>query len=92
MTETDLRAAIADFIRTNFVYDEKRQIGDHESFLGSGILDSTAVVELISFLEDTYHVHFEDEELVTENFDTLAKLVAFMERKTSDPHRQESTP
>jgi acyl carrier protein len=91
MSHTSLRAAITGFIRKNFVYDEKRQIGDDESFLSSGILDSTGVVELIAFLEETYGVHFEDEELVAENFDTLAKLVAFMERKTSDPHTQKST-
>lgn len=86
MTETELRTAISDFIRKNFVYDEKRQIGDHESFLGSGIIDSTGVVELIAFLEDTYQVHFEDDELVGENFDTLAKLTAFMMRKCSCTH------
>jgi acyl carrier protein len=88
MTEKDLRPAIADFIRKNFVYDEKRQIGDDESFLASGILDSTGVVELIAFLEDTYHVHFEDDELVAENFDTLAKLTAFMKRKTTEQPSQ----
>jgi acyl carrier protein len=63
------------------VYDDSKILSDDESFLSSGILDSTGVLELIAFLEETYHVHFDDEELVAENFDSLSRLTRFMVSK-----------
>jgi len=81
MIDSEVRAVIASFIRSHFVYDDSKILSDDESFLSSGILDSTGVLELIAFLEETYHVHFDDEELVAENFDSLSRLTRFMVSK-----------
>ena len=46
--------------------------------LAEGLLDSLAIEQLIAFAEDTYHIEFEDEELIAENFatiDTVARLI-----------------
>jgi acyl carrier protein len=81
MTSNQLRTEVEQFIRTSFVFDKTRQVGEDESLLGSGIVDSTGVLELIAFLEDTYHVKFEDQELVAENFDSVAKVTTFVGKK-----------
>ena len=81
MTSEELHIEVDQFIRKNFLFDDSRQLGEDESLLGSGIVDSTGVLELIAFLEDTYHVTFEDRELVAENFDSVAKVTTFMEKK-----------
>lgn len=81
MTEIQIREDVAAFLRSNIIYDEKRVIGDDESFLASGILDSTGILELIAFLEDTYGIAFQDDELVAGNFDTLARLSSFVLEK-----------
>jgi acyl carrier protein len=78
MTKEQIRDTVLTFIRTSIVYDETRVIRDDESFLSSGILDSTGVLELIGFLEDTYGLTFRDDELVASNFDTLENLSAFI--------------
>lgn len=85
MTREQIHDAILAFLRSNIVYDDKRAIPDDESFLASGILDSTGILELIGFLEDTYAIKFEDEELVAANFDSLGKLSDFMAAKLSSP-------
>ncbi|MCC6397579.1 MAG: acyl carrier protein [Bacteroidetes bacterium] len=74
-----------DFIRKNFLFDDKVNLGECDSLLGAGILDSTGVLELIAFLELTYGVSFKDEELVAENFDSIAKIAGFVSGKIGNP-------
>ena len=51
------------------------------SLLDQGIIDSTGVLELVTFLEDTYDIKVEDGELIPDNLDSINRLVRFLERK-----------
>ena len=46
-------------------------------------MDSTGVLEIVAFLDEVWGVGVEDEELVPEHFDSIARLSAFVERKAS---------
>ena len=81
MSREELSAAVLEFIRRNFVFDEKTQIGENQSLLGTGIVDSTGILELIAFLETTCKIKFADSELVADNFDSLSKIISFMAKK-----------
>lgn len=81
MTQEHLRDEVQDFIRKNFIYSNKKKLGDDESLLGSGVVDSTGVLELIAFLESKFEVKFEDNELVADNFDSINKVISFVSRK-----------
>lgn len=52
------------------------------SFLEKGIVDSTGVLELVTFLEETFDIKVEDEELVPENLDSVNNLVKFVNQKS----------
>ncbi len=54
MTQQEIHDGVLAFLRKNIVFDEKKVIPDDESFLGSGILDSTGILELIGYLEGEY--------------------------------------
>jgi acyl carrier protein len=70
------------FIQNNFLLgDKNRAIKKDESFLQSGIIDSTGVLELVNFIEETYKIKVEDEELVPENLDSIQNLIAYIQRK-----------
>jgi hypothetical protein len=45
-------------------------------------LDSTGVLEFVSFLQDTWDINVADEELLPENFDSIDNLTAFVMRKS----------
>ena len=79
-----MRDKVHAFIQTNFIFDENVIIGDDEQLLGSGIIDSTGVLELISFLEKEFSLIFEDQELVGENFNSINSIVAILQRKISN--------
>jgi acyl carrier protein len=56
------------------------------SLLEEGILDSTGVLELVSFLEQHFGITVSDDELLPENLDSVAQIVAFVEKKHVDAH------
>lgn len=47
------------------------------------MIDSTGVLELVGFLEETFEIRIQDDELVPENLDTIDSIVAFVARKQS---------
>ncbi len=72
---------IKEFIVENFLYGEEKGISNEINLLEKGIIDSTGVVELVSFLEDTYNIIIEDEEIISDNFSTLNSISTFLENK-----------
>ena len=75
---------IRDFVVENFLFGEPDNgLKDTDSLLDKGIIDSTGVLELVSFLEETYEIEVEDEELVPENLDSIANVTEYILKKQS---------
>jgi acyl carrier protein len=70
------------FIRENFPI-ASGDIGNDDSLLGSGIIDSIGVLTLVTWIEQEFDVTVADEDVVPENLDTVGRIVAFVERKTA---------
>jgi acyl carrier protein len=78
----ELRSSVRRFISDNFLFREDVDaFSDDDSFLEAGIIDSTGVLELISFLEAQFSIEVADEEMVPENFDSVTRIVAYLQRK-----------
>ena len=69
------------FIIENFLFGDDNNLGTDASLLENGIIDSTGVLELISFLEETYGITVEDEEMVPENLDSMDNINNFLNKK-----------
>jgi acyl carrier protein len=79
---SDMLNTIREFIRENFVAGRSDvQINPDESLIENGIMDSTGVLELVEFLESTYSIHIEDEELIPENLETINNIIKFLKSK-----------
>jgi acyl carrier protein len=77
-----LQERIRNFVVENFLFgDASNGLRDSDSLLNKGIIDSTGVLELVSFLENNFGVRVEDEELVPENLDSIANVTAYILRK-----------
>ena len=75
---------IRQYVADNFLFsDDGYQLSDDVSFLEEGIVDSTGVLELVMFVEETYGVAVRDEEIMPENFDSVGQLAAYVRRKTA---------
>ena len=55
---------------------------DDASFLEEGIVDSTSILELVMYIEQL-GITVEDSEIVPDNFDSISKLAAYVQRKTA---------
>ncbi len=69
------------FIRDNFYAAQKLSIGDDDSLLDRGIIDSTGVLELVAYLEEHFHIQVRDEEIVPETLDTISNAIRFVQSK-----------
>ena len=78
----DIRSKLKVFIREKFpLGDDSKALNDEDSFLERGIIDSTGVLELVNFIEETFNIKVEDEELIPDNLDSMNKLTSYVKRK-----------
>jgi acyl carrier protein len=75
------RARIREFILNQFPLARKRAIGDADALLGTGILDSLGILEVVAFVEREFAITVADEELVPESFESIASIARFVEEK-----------
>ena len=76
------REAIRRYILENYLFtDDASALADDASFLESGIIDSTGMMEVIFFLEENFSIRVEDEEMIPENLDSVNNLLRYIERK-----------
>jgi len=79
----ETKAKLREFITENFLFgSDEDGFKDDDSFLDNGIIDSTGVLELVSYIEEEFNMEVLDEELVPDNFDSLNKLVSYIKNKT----------
>jgi acyl carrier protein len=72
---------VRSFVTDNYLYGQEKQFDDGDSFLEHGIIDSTAVLELVAFLEENYGITVEDDELTPDNLDSINSVSAYLRRK-----------
>lgn len=78
------REQIREYVAANFMFsDNGYSLPDDASFLEEGIVDSTGVLELVMFVEETFGIVVEDQEIVPENFDSVSRLAAYVQQKTA---------
>ena len=74
-------AKLQEYIEKTFVREKGKRVATADSLLDSGLVDSTGVFELVSFIEAEFGIKIEDEEILPEHFETIDMLAAFIGRK-----------
>lgn len=72
---------IRQFIVDTFLFGQDGDLRNDDSFLERGLLDSTGVLELITYLEERFGVKVQDHDLTPENLDSLQRVAAYVERQ-----------
>lgn len=81
---TDTTSRIRAFIVENFLFgDDGALVDDQASLIDADLVNSTGILELVSFLEAEFGLSIADPEIVPENLDSVARLAAFVERKAA---------
>ncbi len=77
----EIRKHVREFVTRNFYLADPDAFDDGASLIREGILDSTGVLELVTFVEDEYGISVPDDDMIPANFDSVDALVAFVTRK-----------
>ena len=73
---------IREFVAENYLFTSNGfNMGDQESFLESGVVDSLGVLELVAFVEDSFGIEVPDDDVIPANFDSVDNLAAYISRK-----------
>ena len=82
--EETLVTQVREYVVENFLLgEEEDEFSNEQSFLESGLIDSTGILEMITFLEETYQIDIEDEEMIPDNLDSVERVVRFVASKKS---------
>jgi acyl carrier protein len=81
MTE-DVLERVRAYVLKDFLYARPDvSLGEEDSLLTNGIIDSMGIMELIAFVESEFAITIEDEEITEENLGTLGAIARFVAGK-----------
>jgi acyl carrier protein len=83
MYTNDIEREIYSFIVDNFLYGQGTGLGCDDSLIHKGVIDSTGVLELVSFLQEHYDITVEDEEVIPYNLDSIKNVTRYVSTKLS---------
>lgn len=71
-------------LELNYIQHDQ-EIDEKDSLLEKGLIDSVGMVELVAFLEETYGIKVDEDDLMPENFDSLESIESFVRKKVEQP-------
>jgi acyl carrier protein len=79
MLHSQVSARVRDYVTENFLYMRPDfSIGENDSLLGKGIIDSMGVIEVITFVQDEFGITIADDDITEENLGTLAAIARYV--------------
>ncbi|NLO39199.1 MAG: acyl carrier protein [Ruminiclostridium sp.] len=80
---SDIKRSVREFIIKNFAYglNNNIHVQDDESLMDAGIIDSTGVIEIISFIESEFNVFISMDEVLPENIHSIESITVFIGHK-----------
>ncbi|HET7365770.1 MAG TPA: acyl carrier protein [Burkholderiales bacterium] len=77
-----IKAQVRQYIAANFLMGANAaELGDDDSFMGQNVIDSAGVLELIAYLEQTYGIKVDEDEMTADNLDSLNGVGRYLQRK-----------
>jgi len=84
----DSSVDIKEFVVENFLFGDGDKLEDNTDFFEKSIIDSTGILELVCFVEETYNLTISDEEIVQQNFSSVNNVSSFIEKKQLETSAQ----
>jgi acyl carrier protein len=73
-----VRDKVKAFIAENFLFRSSFDLDESASLIEAGYIDSTAVLELVSFLETEFGISVADADIVPDNLDSIASIARYV--------------
>lgn len=85
MAGNTIAKEVREYVVENFLLGEdESELSDRDSFLETGLIDSTGILEVIGFLEERWEIEIADEEMIPENLDSIERISRFIQVKIGE--------
>ena len=82
MNYSDVLARTRAYLQENFLYMRRDFVlEDSTPLLDTGVLDSMGVMELIQFIEETFPVQVQDEDVTEQNLGSLHAIATYVQSR-----------
>ncbi len=79
MTDDDIRNGLRGFLTKEILKDASYPLEDDEALISSGLIDSFSLVDVALWVENTYGVKLQDNQLNANTFDSIAQLAGLIQ-------------
>jgi len=79
----DVRERVRRFIVDSFYVRDATEVADEASLIASGLVDSTGVLEVVTFLESEFGIAVAQDEMTPDNLETIECIAIFVAAKKS---------
>jgi acyl carrier protein len=76
-----IEQSLREFLRDSLFLADADALSDDDSFLDKGIVDSMGILHLVSFVHETYGISVADDELITNNWDSVRRIGNYVRSK-----------
>ena len=76
-----IETILQEYIQDEILTGKKRSVSIDQSLIGSGVLDSVRLLQLIAFVEKRFAIQIADAEMMADNFKTIARITTLIEAK-----------
>lgn len=77
-----IKNTIRTYVKDNFLFGfSDEDLHYDTSFLEIGVLDSTGIMEMVTFIEREFGISVLDEEIFSENLDSINLIANFVSKK-----------
>lgn len=92
MTDRTVKDQIQKFIIDNFGQSRNvSTLGDNDSLLEKGVIDSLTIFRLVSFLEETFDVRIADDDITPSNLESVSVIARLVELKSTRATAQKAS-
>lgn len=84
-TEVEIQLRVRTFLQETFLYLRPAdfQLNVNDRLLEQGVIDSMGVVEMITFIEDTFEIRVSEDEISEANLGSISSIAKFVTIKQS---------
>lgn len=81
MGRRELIRRIRDFLKRHHSPQRVDAVGNEQSLLLAGLLDSTLMLDLVSYLENSLGITIGEDDLIPENFESIAAIDRYLQTR-----------
>lgn len=74
---------LIDYIKQDLLKGRLASLSADDDLLDSGILNSLGILQIVSFIDERLGIQVPDEDVVYENFNSVAALAAYLDTLSS---------